>query len=72
VVENVLLVETCKRYHAAPLDALQLKVGVMETQVALLVGEARVGDNGGATGIVKLHTGPEVKLPHVFLATIFQ
>jgi hypothetical protein len=49
------VIDICKRYDAAPVDALQLKVGLIETAVAPFDGEAKVGAAGAATMVVKLH-----------------
>jgi hypothetical protein len=48
------VMETCKRYDAAPVEALQLTVGLVDTPVALFDGEARAGGAGAATIVVKL------------------
>jgi len=55
VVEKPALVETCSRYDAAPVEALQLKAGFVGTPVAAFDGEASVGAAGAATIVVKLH-----------------
>ena len=44
--------ETCSVYDVAPEEALQLSVGVVETPVAPLVGELRIGV---ASTVVKVH-----------------
>jgi hypothetical protein len=54
-VEKVTLVETWSRYDVAPLEEFQAKIGLIETPVAPLAGEVRVGAAGGTTMVVKLH-----------------
>ena len=56
VVENDGLVDTCNLYDVAPLEAFQLKLGLVETPVAPLAGEANAGAESAATVVVKLHT----------------
>ena len=46
VVANALLVETCRRYVAAPVEAFQLNVGLVETLTAASTGAARTGAAG--------------------------
>ncbi len=55
--------------------AAQLSVGAIEIPVAVFAGEGDEGVPGvaqGAAPVVKLHTGPWVELPQLFLATTFQ
>jgi len=53
-VAKLLLVETCRRYVAAPAETFQLKVGLVEILVAALAGVTKTGDAGTAM-VVKLH-----------------
>ena len=55
VVEKSEEIDICKRYDAAPAEALQLTVGFKGTPVALFDGEANAGTAGAATMVVKLH-----------------
>jgi len=54
-VEKSEEIDICKRYDAAPVEALQLTVGLVDTPVALFDGEASTGAAGAATMVVKLH-----------------
>jgi hypothetical protein len=49
-------------------EAFQLNVGVVETPVALLAGEARVGADGAAKTVVKLRTEDQGLVPPAFVA----
>jgi hypothetical protein len=57
VVVKVKVVDTCTRYDAAPLEAFQISVGLVDTPFALLNGEICIGTDGGAIAVVKLCTG---------------
>jgi len=46
-VEKLELVETCSPYEVAPLEAFQLRVGLVETPVAAFEGDTSVGGIGG-------------------------
>ena len=53
----------------------QLRVGLVEIPVAPFEGEGFDGVPGvvqGAEPVVKLRTDPEIELPQLFFATIFQ
>ena len=52
----------------APLDALQVKLGLVETPVAPLEGEDSVGTPGAAIIVVKLHTLDQLLVPPAFVA----
>ena len=63
------LVETCNRYEVAPLEGFQLKVGLVETPVAMSAGEASSGAAGAApTTVVKLQTPEYALVPPAFVA----
>jgi len=69
VVEKDELIETCNPYEVAPVEAFQLKVGVIDWVADPFAGEARVGAAGGAASVVKLQTGADQALvPPVFFA----
>ena len=72
VLENVELVETCTRYTVAPLEAFQLKVGLVEISVAPFAGEASVGAPGAATTVVKLLPTEYALVPPAFVAFTLQ
>jgi hypothetical protein len=55
VTAKVLLVETCRRYVAAPAEAFQVNVGLVATLTAASRGATKTGAAGGAI-VVKLHT----------------
>jgi hypothetical protein len=71
VEEKAELVESCIRYEAAPVEAFQLRVGVVATPVAPFTGEARTGA-AGATGavavVVKLDVPDHPLVPPAFVA----
>lgn len=69
VVENDELVETCKRYDVASVEAFQVKVGGRDTLLALLDGDTRVGADGGAgAAAVKLQTADQALVPMLLVA----
>jgi hypothetical protein len=49
VVEKSETVDTCNPYEVAPVEAFQVKVGLVTTSIAPFAGEARVGAAGIAT-----------------------
>ena len=56
-------------------ELIQLRIGLVEIPVEPLDGVGPDGVAGvaqGAEPVVKFHTGPEVELPQLFFATIFQ
>jgi hypothetical protein len=56
VPTNPELVETCRRYVPAPVEAFQIKVGLVEILTAASGGATNTGAAGSATLVVKLHT----------------
>jgi hypothetical protein len=57
IVVKLEEVETWSPYEAAPLEAFQVSVGLVEIPVAAFDGEESVGAGGGLTAVavVKLH-----------------
>lgn len=68
VVANPLLVETCRRYVVAPVEAFQLNVGLVEISVAASAGADKIGVGGGLMMVVKLRTIEYGLVPEIFLA----
>ena len=68
VVENAALVDTWTRYDAAPAEAFQRNVGVVETSVAPLDGETSAGDEGIETIVVKFRTPDQSLVPPALVA----
>jgi len=66
--ENSESVATCTPYEVAPVEALQLRVGLMEIPVALFSGEAKAGADGMATTVVKLQTVDQPLVPPALVA----
>ena len=66
-------VETCTLYEVAPLEAFQVKVGLLETFVVPLTGELRVGANGVLPAVVvKLKLPDHELVPPVLVAFTLQ
>ena len=68
VVEKDELVDTCRPYDVAPLDAFQLSVGLAETPVAPFEGDRRVGGDGGGGTVVKDQVVDQALVPPAFVA----
>ena len=68
VVEKDETVETCSPYDVAPLEALQVRVGLVEIPVAPFDGDASVGAAGGAIAVMKLHAAEYGLVPPAFEA----
>lgn len=66
-------VETCTLYEVAPLEAFQVKVGVLDMPVEPLTGELRVGTAGGLPAVVvKLNVIDQVLVPLMLVAFTLQ
>jgi hypothetical protein len=66
VVEKSELIDTCNRYDVAPDDAIQFKVGLIETPTAPPIGELNSGAAGmvgSAVVVVKFQTGDQLLVP---------
>ena len=72
-VANPGSVETCTVYEVAPLEAFHVRVGVLDTLVAPLIGELSVGAAGGLpAAVVKLHVLDQALVPPAFVAFTLQ
>ena len=69
MLENSESVATCTPYEVAPLVAVQIKVGLTETPVALFSGEDRTG---AATTDVKFQTVDQSLVNPAFVVFIRQ
>lgn len=69
-VANVELVETWIRYDVAPPEAPHESVGLADTFVAPLTGEANTGAGGGAgpVAVVKLRVADQALVPPALVA----
>ena len=72
-VEKLEFVETCTVYEVAPLEAFHVRVGVLDTLVAPLMGELSDGAAGGLpAAVVKLHVVDQALVPPAFVAFTLQ
>ena len=67
-VLNPELIETCKRYDAAPGEGFQLKRGVVDTPVEPLAGDTRTGAAGIAGRVVKFQVFDQPLVPPELVA----